>query len=1102
MTCLLFFYLDRADHDSNSPNIESSQLFRSSNSADVESSSYLSLDSNSADVESSQLSLSSNSADVIFSQLSCGSSRSFNSVDVVSSQLHCGSSSADVAYSLHLLGDSNSTDAASSSHLSHNSNSADIESFLHISHYSSADVESSQLSHSISADAESSLLSHGSSSANVESSQLLLDSSSVDVEYSHLSHSNTADAESSLLFLDSSCANVESSQLLRDSSSADAESLLSSHGSNSANVESSQLLLDSSSVDVESSQLSHSISADAESSLLSHGSSSANVESSQLLLDSSSVDVEYSHLSHSNTADAESSLLFLDSSCANVESSQLLRDSSSADAESLLSSHGSNSANVESSQLLLDSSSVDVESSQLSHSISADAESSLLSHGSSSANVESSQLLLDSSSVDVEYSHLSHSNTADAESSLLFLDSSCANVESSRLLRDSSSADAESLLSSDCSNSANVESSQLLLDSSFVDVQLSLDFSSTDVESRDSNSANAEFSQLSHDSNSAFAESSHSSRDSNSTYIESSFTSDGSYSANIESSLSTHDYHSVDVESDPEVALVSLGNLISNVLLPSQLWCLRKKESLDGIMIYKASEQASPALVPLKITHCITIKGDLSWELSIHGYLVNKNRCRLLSEFPDCLTQSTLHKLLSFVEKCKVCPGHPDLKFVKMVKERKGVLLSQAQTIAAQVDDYSPVFFQGESFMSTVRISTCELLNAKAIRCAACKKYRNSLRSIYHRWSKQKSLSPSHRESTKSKTNIRWLNTPQKAKRYSKLRSRFDVKLKEVERLKEKINKMTDGNHVILSSGLESDFCDLTKEMSKKIAKDYPADSFKRLFWEQQLKAISAKNKRQVRWHPAIIKWCLHMKFISGGGYHALRKSGLIVLPSERTLRDYTHSVRAGIGFLSEVDAQLMEEARVVEEVDRFVVLSWDEIKIKEGLVYDKHNCELIGFTNIGEVNDMLDKVERQCLNDNLPSKVCTHILLFMVRGMFSSLQFPYAHFATRGISADALYPIVWEAVNRLESSGLNVIAFCCDGASPNRKFYKMHRDSSKELVYKTPNPYCNERDIFFICDVPHLLKTTRNCWSNSFAHKNSRALWVRKSFGVAIQLI
>ena len=79
------------------------------------------------------------------------------------------------------------------------------------------------------------------------------------------------------------------------------------------------------------------------------------------------------------------------------------------------------------------------------------------------------------------------------------------------------------------------------------------------------------------------------------------------------------------------------------------------------------------------------------------------------------------------------------------------------------------------------------------------------------------------------------------------MRSRLDVKLKEVEQLKEKINKISNGNHVILSSGLESDFCDLMKEMTKKIEKDYPADTFKRLFWEQQLKAISAKNKHQVR---------------------------------------------------------------------------------------------------------------------------------------------------------------------------------------------------------------------------------------------------------------
>lgn len=52
------------------------------------------------------------------------------------------------------------------------------------------------------------------------------------------------------------------------------------------------------------------------------------------------------------------------------------------------------------------------------------------------------------------------------------------------------------------------------------------------------------------------------------------------------------------------------------------------------------------------------------------------------------------------------------------------------------------------------------------------------------------------------------------------------------------------------------------------------------------------------------------------------------------------------------------------------------------------------------------------------------------------------------------------------------------------------------EVTYKTPNPYSSDgRDIYFIPDVPHLIKTTRNCWSNSFGHSNSRTLWVSIMF-------
>ena len=92
--------------------------------------------------------------------------------------------------------------------------------------------------------------------------------------------------------------------------------------------------------------------------------------------------------------------------------------------------------------------------------------------------------------------------------------------------------------------------------------------------------------------------------------------------------------------------------------------------------------------------------------------------------------------------------------------------------------------------------------------------------------------------------------------------------------------------------------------------------------------------------------------------------SGLITLPSERTLQDYTHWIRSGVGFMQEVDAQLVSEADIQEDKD--------------------------------------------------------------------------------------------EAVERLEYCGFNVIAFCCDGASPNRKFYKMHGSATSTLGKLDNRILCN----------------------------------------------
>ena len=251
-----------------------------------------------------------------------------------------------------------------------------------------------------------------------------------------------------------------------------------------------------------------------------------------------------------------------------------------------------------------------------------------------------------------------------------------------------------------------------------------------------------------------------------------------------------------------------------------------------------------------------------------------------------------------------------------------------------------------------------------------------------------------------------------------------------------------------------------------------------------------------MRWHPMMIRWALNLKMISSAGYHAMRTAGFILLPSERTLRDYTHYFKEKPGFQKEVNQQLMKEARISEldEIQKHVVVAFDEMRIKEDLVYDKHTGKVIGFVNLGDVNNQLSALEVACNSGKQQHlEVATHMLALMVRGLVTGLQFPYAHFFTAGVTSDFLFGIMWSAVQQLEMCGFKVIGMTSDGASPNRKFYRMHEGGVPQLVHKVCNPYSQEeRWMYFFCDVPHLLKTTRNCWSHSFANGHTRELWVR----------
>lgn len=112
------------------------------------------------------------------------------------------------------------------------------------------------------------------------------------------------------------------------------------------------------------------------------------------------------------------------------------------------------------------------------------------------------------------------------------------------------------------------------------------------------------------------------------------------------------------------------------------------------------------------------------------------------------------------------------------------------------------------------------------------------------------------------------------------------------------------------------------------------------------------------------------------------------------TNRDYSSNKP---GFM---DEQLMSEVSPsLPTSRRFIALLIDEMKVKEGLIYNKYSGEIIGFTNLSDINDELLQIEQ---GGEQPA-VAKHVLILMVRGIMFKLEFPLAHFGTSDAAGDIL---------------------------------------------------------------------------------------------------
>uniref|UniRef100_A0A1X7V315 Transposable element P transposase-like RNase H domain-containing protein n=1 Tax=Amphimedon queenslandica TaxID=400682 RepID=A0A1X7V315_AMPQE len=117
--------------------------------------------------------------------------------------------------------------------------------------------------------------------------------------------------------------------------------------------------------------------------------------------------------------------------------------------------------------------------------------------------------------------------------------------------------------------------------------------------------------------------------------------------------------------------------------------------------------------------------------------------------------------------------------------------------------------------------------------------------------------------------------------------------------------------------------------------------------------AEKVQSSKGFRLNPALIKWCIYLCHKSSA-YELISKGKILHLPSQCTLRQYSNALNSSAGFSNELDEQLFRDMNVptLQEYQKYVGLLGNETFIREGLVYDKSTAKLMGYCNIGNINN------------------------------------------------------------------------------------------------------------------------------------------------------
>ncbi|KAK3931797.1 Transposable element P transposase [Frankliniella fusca] len=386
------------------------------------------------------------------------------------------------------------------------------------------------------------------------------------------------------------------------------------------------------------------------------------------------------------------------------------------------------------------------------------------------------------------------------------------------------------------------------------------------------------------------------------------------------------------------------------------------------------------------------------------------------------------------------------------------------------------------------RDKECPLLVPGTGTCVPCKKLLNILKCKNWRVSQEKEGQEKGKD--KLKVNIKYLTGEEAKQRLRETQEKKRSLEKKIFKMREQLSKYIEKNSIPVTSEFGLEMAQIFNDNQNIVT------PVQKLFWSEQLKCLAKqKNPKQIRWNPFIIRIALHLQMISSSAYDYI--GNFIQLPSKRTLYDYSHVFESREGPQEQIMLDLSESSKntCTENHEKYFNLIFDEVDIRSGIVLSRRSGEIVGYVNLSAVEEEIIAVEAEISEKAEPTKqIAKKLLVYMALGITNSLSGIVAAFTTAGnFSAGQIYTRTWNVIYTLENLGIKVICLTCDGASTNKKFFKMHAnlDPSSKYIHKTNNIACGEdRPLYFITDPVHVLKSLRNNFSNSYSHKKTREMW------------